>query len=55
LIDCPKRYPDGRLHGINQICEGHLTYSVDDKPVAVDGCRTECGCRLIGSVTATVG
>jgi uncharacterized Zn-binding protein involved in type VI secretion len=24
-------------------------------PVAVEGCTTECGCKLIGSVPATVG
>ncbi|WP_211452814.1 PAAR domain-containing protein [Collimonas antrihumi] len=55
LVDCPMHYPDGRPHGINKIIEGHATYSVDNKPVAIDGSRTECGCQLIGSVTATVG
>jgi len=54
LVDCPKRYPGGRLHGVNPIVEGHPSYSVDGKPVAVDGNQTDCGCKLIGSVSATV-
>ncbi len=54
LVSCPQRYPGGRPHGVNAIVEGHRTYSVDNKAVAVDGCMTACGCKLIGSVTATV-
>ncbi|MFM9436761.1 putative Zn-binding protein involved in type VI secretion [Janthinobacterium sp. CG_23.3] len=54
LVDCPQRYPGGRPHGVNPILDGHASYSVDGKAVAVDGSTTSCGCKLIGSVTATV-
>jgi len=54
FVICPEHYADGRPHGMNEIVEGHSTFSVDDKAVAVEGCRTVCGCRLIGSATATV-
>lgn len=54
LVLCPEQYPGGKPHGVNEIVEGHPTYSVDGKAVAVEGCKTVCGCSLIGSVTATV-
>ncbi|MBB1633651.1 MULTISPECIES: PAAR domain-containing protein [Cupriavidus] len=54
-VDCPQRYPDGRPHGINKIIEAHPTFTVGDVPAAVEGCRTECGCKLIGSESASVG
>lgn len=54
LVFCPGHYPDGKSHGMNKIVEGHPTCRVDGIPVAVDGCRTECGCHLIGSGPSTV-
>lgn len=48
LVSCPE-------HGVNKIVEAHPTFSVGDKRVALHGHRTECGCTLIGSVTANVG
>lgn len=54
LVYCPERYPDGKEHGLNEIAEGHPTYSVDGIAVAVEGCRSICGCRLIGNGAATV-
>ncbi len=53
-VDCPLFYPGGKPHGINKIITGHDTLTVNGVPVAVDGCRTECGCKLIGSMPATV-
>ena len=54
-VDCPQSYPGGKSHGINKIKTGHSTLTVNGVPVAVEGCTTECGCKLIGSVPATVG
>jgi len=48
-VDCPLLYPGGKPHGINKIITSHNTLTVDGVPVAVDGCKTECGCKLIGS------
>lgn len=55
LVDCPKSYPGGRPHGVNKIVEGHSTVTVDGRPVALHGHRTECGCTLISSSSAFVG
>jgi uncharacterized Zn-binding protein involved in type VI secretion len=55
LVDCPQKYPDGRPHGINKIIEAHPTFMIGDKRVALHGHRTECGCTLIGSTTASIG
>ncbi|MEN8506370.1 MULTISPECIES: PAAR domain-containing protein [Paraburkholderia] len=55
LVDCPQKYPDGRPHGINKIIEAHPTFTIGDERVAVAGNRTECGCELIGSTTASIG
>jgi uncharacterized Zn-binding protein involved in type VI secretion len=54
-VDCPLPYPSGKPHGVNKIITAHNTLTVDGVPVAVEGCTTECGCKLIGSVPATVG
>lgn len=54
-VDCPQNYPGGKPHGINKIVTAHSSMTVAGIPVAVDGCLTECGCRLIGSVPVTVG
>ncbi|VWD41853.1 PAAR repeat-containing protein [Burkholderia lata] len=55
LVDCPEKYPDGRPHGVNKIVEAHPTVTIDGQRVALHGHRTECGCTLIGSMTASVG
>ncbi|AXA94269.1 PAAR domain-containing protein [Massilia sp. YMA4] len=54
-VACPLVYPGGKPHGINKIINGHDTLTVDGIAVAVEGCTTECGCKLIGSMPATVG
>ena len=54
-VDCPQSYPGGKPHGINQITTACNAFTVNGVPVAVDGCTTECGCKLIGSLPATVG
>jgi uncharacterized Zn-binding protein involved in type VI secretion len=54
-VACPQLYPGGKPHGINKIVSAHNTLKVNGIPVAVDGCKTECGCKLIGSSPATVG
>jgi uncharacterized Zn-binding protein involved in type VI secretion len=54
-VDCPQSYPGGKPHGINKIITGHSTFTVNGVPVAVEGCTTECGCKLLGSLPATVG
>jgi uncharacterized Zn-binding protein involved in type VI secretion len=53
-VSCPQFYPGGKPHGINKIITAHRTVTVDSVPVAVEGCITECGCKLIGSKTAKV-
>jgi uncharacterized Zn-binding protein involved in type VI secretion len=52
-VDCPQHYPGGKPHGVNKIITAHPTFKVGGVPVAVDGCVTECGCKLIGSKTAS--
>lgn len=54
-VACPQFYPSGKPHGVNKIVTAHATLTVDGVPVAVEGCTTECGCKLIGSVPAAVG
>jgi len=55
LVDCPEKYPDGRPHGVNKIIEAHPTLTVGNRRVALHGHKTECGCTLIGSMTADAG
>ena len=55
LVDCPKKYPDGRPHGVNKIIEAASTFKIGGERVALHGHRTECGCTLIGNGTASVG
>ena len=45
LVSCP--LPG---HGVNPIIEGSPAWTSDGKQVAVDGCRTACGCTLITSL-----
>lgn len=54
-VSCPQLYPGGAPHGVNKIVTAHATLTAGGIHVAVHGCKTECGCSLIGSVTATVG
>lgn len=53
-VDCPQSYPGGKPHGVNKIISAHDTLTVNGVPVAVEGCTTECGCKLLGSLPATV-
>ncbi|ODQ07454.1 MULTISPECIES: PAAR domain-containing protein [Enterobacterales] len=45
-VNCPKKG-----HGINSIIEGSSNFICKDSFIAVEGCRTECGCYLIASIT----
>jgi len=54
-VDCPRHYPGGKPHGVDKFITAHSTLSVGGIAVAVEGCVTECGCRLIGSLRASVG
>jgi uncharacterized Zn-binding protein involved in type VI secretion len=45
-VSCPR-------HGINRIVEGHPSFSIDGKAVALTGCKTECGSVLLGTNRAT--
>lgn len=54
-VDCPQHYPSGQPHGVNKIVTAHPTVKVGGVSVAVEGCVTECGCKLIGSKRARAG
>jgi len=54
-VDCPEKYPDGSLHGVNEIIEGEVRMPIDGIPVALEGHKTACGCALIGMSTASYG
>jgi uncharacterized Zn-binding protein involved in type VI secretion len=54
-VECPQHYPGGKPHGGNKIITAHPTLSVGGIPVAVEDCITECGCKLIGTRSASVG
>lgn len=41
-------------HGVNTIIEGTPDWTEDGRAVAVNGCRTECGCQLISSAADCV-
>ncbi|WP_374579935.1 PAAR domain-containing protein [Pseudoduganella sp.] len=51
---CPQFYPGGTPHGINKITTAHETLTAGGIPVAVEGCKTECGCKLVGKTNASV-
>ena len=38
-------------HGINPIVEGSEHWSENGRALVVDGCRSECGCRVISSTS----
>lgn len=44
LVACPIPF-----HGTNPIIEGSPEWTSDGRPVVVDGCRSQCGCRVISS------
>ncbi|EKT56156.1 PAAR domain-containing protein [Providencia burhodogranariea] len=46
MVSCPKKG-----HGNNAIIEGSSDFTCKGIQIAVDGCRTECGCYLISSIT----
>lgn len=54
-VECPRLYPGGKPHGVNKIITAHSSLTANGVSVAVEGCITECGCKLIGSLPATVG
>ena len=54
-VDCPQLYPGGKPHGINKIITACNSFTVNAVAVALEGCSTECGCKLIGELPATVG
>lgn len=54
-VSCPQLYPGGKPHGVNKIVTAHKTLTAGGKQVAVHGCKTECGCTLVGRVNASVG
>ncbi|VVO03045.1 PAAR domain-containing protein [Pseudomonas fluorescens] len=41
------------LHGMTHIVEGSSNSTMDGKPVALDGHRCQCGCRLVSSLAAS--
>jgi len=53
-VFCPQFYSGGAPHGVNKIITAHEALTVNGIPVAVEGCKTECGCSLIGSANAVV-
>ena len=53
-VMCPLFYPGGKPHGVNKIISAHDSFTVNGVLVAVEGCVTECGCKLIGSLPAMV-
>jgi uncharacterized Zn-binding protein involved in type VI secretion len=47
FVNCPMRYPNGQPHGVNPIIEGHGSFLVNGRPVALVGHKTQCGCVLM--------
>ncbi|MBP6124252.1 MULTISPECIES: PAAR domain-containing protein [Providencia] len=43
-VSCPKKG-----HGINKIIQGASDFTCKGIPIAIEGCKTECGCTLISS------
>lgn len=51
LVSCPIKG-----HGTNPIVEGLPSRTFNDRAVAVDGCKCQCGCTVISSaMNSTVG
>lgn len=49
LVDCP-------LHGVGPIIEGDTHTLLEGRPMALEGHRAECGCRLLaGHGNGSVG
>lgn len=45
LVSCPKKG-----HGVNKIIEGAKHCFSDGKPIVIDYCLCECGCKVISSI-----
>lgn len=41
-------------HGVNPIVEGTAHWSENGRAMVVDGCRSQCGCQVISSVSDCV-
>ena len=41
-------------HGRNKIAEGSGLMQMDDRPIALDGHRCDCGCTLVSSMPDTL-
>lgn len=54
-VNCPQSYPGRKPQEVNKITSAYNSCTVNGMPVAVEGCTTQCGCKLIGSLPATVG
>lgn len=48
LVSCPKKG-----HGVNKIIEASTTCFSDGKPVVVDQCTCECGCKVISTLSTS--
>lgn len=46
MVTCPE-------HGTNAIIEGASSMNIKGVPVTLEGCKTECGSVLIGSVSVS--
>lgn len=46
MVSCPKKG-----HGKNPIIEGASNFTCNGIAIATDGCRSDCGCYLISSLT----
>lgn len=42
-------------HQVCVIVEGDASWSIDGRAVAIDGCKTSCGARLIATLQQVVG
>lgn len=45
MVTCPKKG-----HGVTPIIEGHAMIADHGKPIAFDGHKAACGCKLISSL-----
>lgn len=45
-VECPL-IENHKMHGANQIIEGHPNLLIDGRPVALNGHHSACGCQLI--------
>ncbi|MCO6546762.1 MULTISPECIES: PAAR domain-containing protein [unclassified Gilliamella] len=38
-------------HGVNNIVDGHPTWKMYNRSVAINGCKAACGCELISTLS----